>query len=97
MSLRRMFVSLRRLFVALVVFALSVMLRSRTMRLRRVLVMLGSFRVSFLGHIRSGAIENRSPCARAIGQRRHSWWSCSVTEESCDPAIDQVCNMGAVR
>ena len=55
MSLCRMFVSLRRLLVALVVFALSVMLRSRTMRLRGVLVMLGSFRVSFLRHICSSA------------------------------------------
>jgi hypothetical protein len=43
-----MFVSLRRLIVALIVFALSVMLSSRTMRLSGVLVMLGSFRVGFL-------------------------------------------------
>jgi hypothetical protein len=55
-----MFVSLPRLLVALIVFALSVMLSRRTMRLRGVLVMLGSFRVSFLRHFCSNAIENRS-------------------------------------
>ena len=52
-----MFVSLCRLLVALIVFALSVMLRSRTMRLRGVLVMLGSSRVGFLRHIYSNAIK----------------------------------------
>jgi hypothetical protein len=97
MSLRRMFVGLCRLFVAPIVFALPVMRGRRTMRLCGVLVMLGGFRVAFLRHIRSSAIENRSPYARAIGQLRHSWWSCSVTEESCDPSIHQVCDMGAVR
>jgi hypothetical protein len=67
-----MFVSLRRLLVALIVFALSVMLRSRTMSLRGVLVMLGGFRVSFLRHICSNARKTARPAASAIGERRHS-------------------------
>jgi hypothetical protein len=50
MSLGGMFVSLCRLLVALIVIALPMKLRRGTMRLCGVLVMLGSFRVSFLRH-----------------------------------------------
>jgi hypothetical protein len=55
MSFGRLFMSLGGMLVAFIVFAPAMMLRSSTMRLRGILVMLGSPGVSFLRHLRSVA------------------------------------------
>ena len=93
MSLGGMFVGLRRLFVALIVFALPVMLRRRTMRLCGALVMLGVF----LQYFRSSAIWK--PLALCEVNRSTSTF---VVELLCNrriplPIDRSVCDTGPVR